>query len=109
MPNIHLTDAQVFYLNDLLDDVVAGHIGGDTSRNFDLTSQGVDELSEKFWAIVDRGDPPDKHCPVCRAVITSPNPRKITCSDACRQAHRRNMQKITAAAKAQIKAEAARA
>ena len=92
MPSIHLTTSEVTFLHSLLDDVVSRHCWGLDNQLFESTLEDVQALSEKVERLhID--NPADRTCIVCGAVITSPNPRKVTCSDACRQAWSRMLRK----------------
>ena len=103
MPNIHLTDSEVTYLYSVLTQIQSRWCVDDKTQLHECTEDEIVALTNKIEPY--HFNAGDKNCPVCLAVITSPNPRKITCSDACRQAHGRNMKKIIATAKAQNKAE----
>lgn len=103
MPNIHLTDPEVTYLYSVLTQIQSRWCVDDKTQLHECTEEEIVALTDKLEPY--HFNAGDKHCPVCGAVITSPNPRKITCSDACRQAHARDMRKRIAAAKAKVKAE----
>lgn len=96
MPNIHLTDSEVTYLYSVLTQIQSRWCVDDKTQLHECTEDEIVALTNKIEPY--HFNAGDKHCPVCLAVITSPNPRKITCSDACRQAHGRNMKKRIAAA-----------
>ena len=96
MPNIHLTDSEVTYLYSLLDGVMSRH-------GFGLDDQRYESNDDEISALFDKLEPyhfnaGDKHCLNCSNVITSPNPRKTTCSDSCRQAWSRRMKRAKATA-----------
>lgn len=92
MPQVHLTDAEAQYLYELVDDVVALNIFGGDKRLGELDFMAVSALATKLGDIAIEGKGGhDRRCLNCGALITSPNPRKVTCSDACRQAWSRKL------------------
>ena len=98
MPNIHLTDSEVTYLHSLLCCVQDRHLASvDEALLFESTIDQILALSSKVEKLQFSEDR-DKNCRNCGAVITSPNPRKITCSDACRQAWSRTIKRAKTAA-----------
>ncbi len=103
MPHLHLTDLEALFLHELAGEALARQLltGKNGVDGIDMSFDALDDLTEKLReiAIEDKGGT-DKRCLNCSAVITSPNPRKTTCSDSCRQAWSRRMKRAVAKAAA---------
>ena len=112
MPHLYLSEAEALWLYQLIDDGIAksmyrSYAGIELSE----TDQGTEEMGEDLierlrpMAIEYSPEHTDRKCKNCFAVLTSPNPRKTTCSDVCRQALSRANRARTEMIKAVVKKE----
>ncbi len=91
MPHLYLSEAEAFWLYELIGEAI-------DRTPFDNTGIEQSKEGKEEWEMQDNlygrlakiamdewEDHRDRKCKNCSAVLTSPNPRKTTCSDACRQ------------------------
>ncbi len=84
MAHVYLTEAELEFLAEHIDTLSFAGV---------LSERGghpiADALSNKFKDAFQQSR--ERRCVNCGIVLTSPNPRKTTCGDACRQAHSRKI------------------
>ena len=96
MAHVYLTEAELQFLADHIGELCAGQLLGEVQAGIDLSSLSV-KFSDAFLQSRER------HCAHCGIVLTSPNPRKTTCGEACRQAHSRGNRARRAAINASLR------
>ena len=93
MAHVYLTESELEFLAEYIP--LLWSDASDDQRKI------IDALGTKFSETFQESR--ERHCIVCGAVLTSPNPRKQTCSDACRQNHSRRMRAVRVDAVANAK------